>query len=397
MFEKDFPVLKNNPGLTYLDSAATTLTHQSVIDAIVNYHAKNKSNVHRGFYSIAEKATEDYENVRSTVKNFFNMDDAGEVIFTSGTTDAVNKIAWGLALSLKLNRNDVVLISEAEHHANIVPWHIIRNVFGLKIVAVPVLENGAVDLKYFRHALEDEQGRCIISINHISNTIGYVTNLKEIFNIAKEKDCVIIVDAAQSVGKTRIDLDCKNSFFVFSGHKVYGPTGTGCIVGNKERLSQLSPVFGGGDMIESVGWSSIKWAEVPYKFEPGTPNIAGIIGMGVALSWIQKVGIDKIDSHLSCLTDYALDELAKIDDIEIFKQGEKHGLASFFIRKKNSLDVAALLGSLDIAVRSGYLCAEPIVRNTVKEGIVRFSLGIYNNQRDVDQFIGGIKKVKGTL
>ena len=396
MFEKDFPVLENNKELIYLDSGATTLTHKNVIAAIVNYHTKNKSNVHRGFYSIAEKATEDYENVRGIVKKFFKTDNA-QVVFTSGTTDSLNKLAWGLALSLKLNENDIVVISEAEHHANIVPWHIISETFGLSIILVPVLEDGSINLEVLEKTLRKAKGKSIISISHVSNTIGFANNLQIISSLIRREDTFLIIDAAQSVGKIELDLDFENSFLVFSGHKVYGPTGTGCIIGSMKNLSRLCPVFGGGDMIESVKWQNIEWAKVPYKLEPGTPNIAGIIGMGEALKWIQKIGIETIDSHLDSLTKYTLKKLEKIDEIEIFKPGKKHGLVSFFMKKKNSLDIATLLGSLNIAVRSGYLCAQPIVEKTVKEGIVRVSLGIYNNEKDVDKFIEGIIRTKSIL
>ncbi len=376
-----FSIFKNRPHYTYLDSAATSLTPDSVIRTMDEYYQEYRANIHRGIYRDSEKASEAYENVRARSAEFFGAR-THEIFFTSGTTDGMNKLAYGL--EHLLTKDDVILLTDLEHHANLIPWQELAKRTGatLRFIAVD-RETYELDSdleKYF-----DEKVK-IVSIAHVSNTLGTVQPIEEITKRAHSVGALVIVDSAQSAAHLPIEvkkMDC--DFLVCSGHKLYGPTGVGIVYGKAEALEKLDPAAFGGDMIDTVTYEKTTWAEIPRRFEAGTPNIAGVIGFGTALSFVTNVGIDTIVEHERKLTRQLLNVVKKHGTIVGTENVEKRiGVVSFSIDGIHPHDIAGFLNERDIAIRAGHHCTMPLVNQLgLPEGTARVSVGIYTSEEDI--------------
>lgn len=375
-FRKDFPILQqkvHGKPLVYLDNAATSQTPKIVIDAIQEYYLKYNSNVHRGVHRLSQLASEAYEETREIVQDFLNANSVQEVIFTKGTTDGINLLASSIGRGL-IREGDEIIISAMEHHSNIVPWQIMCEDRGAKLRVIPINDDGEIIFEAFEGLLNERTK--LVSIVHTSNSLGTVNPLREIIDLAHKKGVPVLVDGAQAVPHTKIDvqdLDC--DFFVFSGHKVYGPTGVGVLYGKKAWLEKLPPYQGGGDMILNVTFEKTKFNELPYKFEAGTPNIADVIGLGVALNYVQKIGYDKISAWENELMWYARNRLQEIDGLR-FIGNAKHraGAISFVIENVHPHDIGTILDREGIAVRTGHHCTQPVMQRFKVPATTRASL-----------------------
>lgn len=380
-----FPIFKNNPGLVYLDSSATSQKPKKVINKLVEYYSKYNANVHRGLYPLSEKSTEMYEDARRTIAKFINADPE-EIIFTSGTTDGLNAIAAMLKDSGLINKNPRIILSEIEHHSNILPWQRLNP----KSIDYLMLSSDYS----LGSSMSDKQAD-ILSITHASNVTGTILPVEEIVKNA-ENVRFIILDAAQTVGHIKIDVKKLDvDFLVFSGHKAYGPNGIGVIYARKEILEELEPFRVGGGMIKEVKREKATWAELPEKFEAGTPSIADAIALGEAINFIKDLTYTKIHQHESELREYLYSELTKIPQIQIFHPSLKFealGIMSFTIQNIHPHDIAHFLGENKIAVRAGHHCTQILHREVLNiPASVRVSLGVYNSKSDVDALIKGIK------
>ena len=389
----DFPIFKNND-LIYLDSAATTQKPLKVTDAVSNFYSKSYANVHRGLYKLSTQATEKYHSSRLKVANFINAKDWRSVIFTSGTTESINLVAhcWG---KQNLTKDDEILITEMEHHSNIVPWQLIAQETGATLKYIPINKNGTLELEFFDNLLTERTK--IISIIHQSNVFGTINPIDKIIEKAKRVNAITLIDAAQSISHLPInvqDLDC--DFLAFSGHKMLGPTGIGILYGKKELLEIMEPFMGGGDMINSVTMQNSTWNEIPYKFEAGTPNIAQAIGFGAAIDYLNDISLETIDEQLNYLTNVAIDKLSKIDGIEIYGHtyGNCGSIISFNLKNIHPHDLAQLLDQDNIAVRAGHHCAQPIIDKLGVSSTIRASFYIYNTVEEIDKFYMSIEKAK---
>lgn len=389
----DFPIFQNHPQLVYLDNASTTQTPQVVMDAMNAYYSRHRANIHRGVYQLSSEATELYESARKVVANFIGAD-FEEIVFTSGTTHGLNLLAQTLCRDLKVGDN--VVITRMEHHANLIPWQEMARWRGFEIRFVE-LEN--YELRIHNQELSKiiDENTKVVSVTHISNTLGTVNPVKEIVAKAKRVGAVTIVDAAQSVAHMPIDvrdIDC--DFLVFSGHKLYGPTGIGILYGKRERLEALPPFLFGGDMIREVTFEKATWNDVPWKFESGTPNIAGAIGLAAAIQYVKKIGLKDIGSHEAELTAYALEQLGKISGLQIIGPSTNRiGVISFTIDGIHPHDVASILDNKHhVALRAGHHCTMPLMQYLGIHGTTRISLGFYNTKKDVDTLTCGLTKVR---
>tara|TARA_Y100001970_G_scaffold39625_1_gene48816 strand:+ start:423 stop:1622 length:1200 start_codon:yes stop_codon:yes gene_type:complete len=393
---EQFPLLKNDPSLVYLDSAATTLKPSSVVKSISNYYENYSANIHRSVYRIADKATDQYEKARAKIAKFINAPTDKSIILTSGATESINLVANSLCGNF-LNHNDEILITEMEHHSNNVPWQMIASKIGAKLKYIPINIDGSLDLSTIDFLLTSKTK--IVSVIHQSNVFGTINPIEILIKKAHSVGSLILVDAAQSISHSNIDvkkLDC--DFLAFSGHKMFGPTGIGVLFGKTELLSKMQPFMGGGEMISSVSMESVTYNDLPWKFEAGTPNIAQGIGLGAAIDFINQVGIKKINNYCNELRDYAFSELKKIDGLIIYGDNiEKGPVISFNIDKVNSHDMAQLLDQFNICIRSGSHCSEPIMKKLEISSVARISFNIYNQIADIDALITGIKKVKKLL
>lgn len=392
IIKKDFPIFQTQKTLVYLDNAATTHKPRTVIEAISNHYSNNNSNVHRGLYNLSIKATEDYENARTTVQKFLNAKNPEEIIFTRNATESLNLLAH--TLKHQLEPQDEIILSIAEHHSNIVPWQIIAKEKNLKIKFVDLNKDFQIDVNDLKEKISDKTK--IISINHISNTLGVINPIKEIIKIAKEKNILTIIDACQSVPhlETNVkELDC--DFLVFSGHKVFGPSGVGVIYGKKQLLENLPPFLTGGEMISSVTINESKWNSLPHKFEAGTPNIEGAIGLAEALKYIKKIGFENIIQHDKKLTNYTLEKLKEIPNLEIIGPSaieNRIGNIAFTVKGIHPHDLAEILNSQNICIRAGNHCTQPLHDHLQLNATARISLQIYNSESDIDKAVDSIKK-----
>lgn len=400
IFEKtklDFPALVktiNGKRLVYLDNAATTLTPQKVIDAIVDFNARYKSNVHRSVHSMGVEATEKFESARGSVARFIGAE-AEEIIFTSGTTSGLNMLATMLTKNLK--PEDEVVLTEMEHHSNIVPWQQAAKTRGFKIKYIKVnAAQGILDLQSVKEIISPKTK--IVSVTHVSNVLGTVNDLNKISELAKQQGALFVVDGAQGAPHTKINVkDVGCDFYVFSGHKMLAPTGVGVVYGKKEILETLEPVIFGGGMISCVDLEKAEWAESPYKFEPGTPNIEGVIGLGAAIEYLENIGIENIEAHENNLAEYAINELAKINGVEIY--GSKVGVSrcavvSFNVAGVHPHDLAEILNRDNIAIRVGHHCAMPLMNILGVGASARASFYFYNTKEDADALCKGIINAK---
>ncbi|HEY2322735.1 MAG TPA: cysteine desulfurase [Thermoanaerobaculia bacterium] len=391
----DFPILSRKvrgKGLVYLDNAATTQKPQAVIDRIVRYYTEENSNVHRGVHYLSEVATAAYESARTTVKNFIHARDEKEIVFTRGTTEAINLVAqtWGRT---NVKAGDEVVITAIEHHSNIVPWQMLCAEKGATLRVAPVNDAGDVLLDEFRALLNDRTK--IVAIGHASNALGTINPVKQMIAMAHDAGAVVIVDGAQGVPHLPIDVqDLGCEFYAFSGHKVYAPTGIGVLYGKEAILDAMPPWQGGGDMILSVTFEKTTYNALPYKFEAGTPNIEGVIGLAAALDYMSGIGIEAIAAHEHDLERYATRRLLEVDGLKIIGTAKaKASVISFTLEGVHPHDIGTILDQEGIAIRTGHHCAQPIMLRFNIPATGRASFGLYNTREEADALVSGLKKV----
>ncbi|KPL58981.1 cysteine desulfurase [Rossellomorea vietnamensis] len=395
---KQFPILDqevNGHPLVYLDSAATSQKPVSVIEAVNDYYRGYNSNVHRGVHTLGTRATDGYEGAREKVRNFINASSTQEVIFTRGTTTAINTVAASYGRA-NLGEGDEIVITHMEHHSNIIPWQQLAKETGATLKYVPLQENGTIAIEDVRETVTSQTK--IVSIMMVSNVLGTMNPIKEITKIAHENGAVMVVDGAQAAPHMKIDvqdLDC--DFFAFSGHKMVGPTGIGVLYGKKKHLNNMEPVEFGGEMIDFVGLQESTWKELPWKFEGGTPIIAGAIGLGAAIDFLEQVGLHNIEEHEHKLAAYALDKMNEVEGMTIFgpsDPGQRAGLVTFNIDDVHPHDVATVLDAEGIAVRAGHHCAQPLMKWLNVSATARASFYLYNTEEDIDKLVAGLVKTK---
>lgn len=397
MFDADtvrdeFPILKRQVygrPLVYLDNAATTQKPQCVIDAIAEAYTTFNANVHRGVHRLSGEATERHEASRETVRRFLNARSTREILFTRGTTESINLLASSFGEAF-MRPGDEVIVSEMEHHSNIVPWQLLAQRRGIVVRVIPITDEGLLDLDAYR-ALFSERTR-LVSVAHVSNVLGTVNPLDEIIRIAHAHDVPVVVDGAQGAPHLPVDvqqLDC--DFYSFSAHKVYGPTGVGVLYGKERWLEQMPPYQGGGEMISRVRFSGTTFNELPYKFEAGTPDYVGTVATARALDYVRAIGMENIRAHEASLVAYALEGLRTIPGVRVY--GPASSLISFNLGDVHSSDVGTLLDHLGVAVRTGHHCAQPLMDRLGISGTVRASFALYNTRSDVDAFLAALKRV----
>lgn len=391
----DFPILQEkiyNKPLVYFDNAATTQKPQQVIDKITEVYSKYNSNIHRGVHFLSNKATTETENARKIVQEFMNVRLNHEVIFTRGATEAINLVAHSFGEQF-IFENDEIIVSELEHHSNMVPWKMMAEKRNAKIVKWAFNNNGELELSELEKLITPKTK--FIAVNHVSNSLGTVNPVKEIIELAHKHNITILIDGAQAVQHIKVDvqeLDC--DFYVFSGHKIYGPNGIGVLYGKEKWLEQMQPYQGGGEMIESVSFDEIVYNKLPYKFEAGTPNYVDTIALGTALEYVQEIGIDAIADYEAELLAYGEAKLLTIPGLKIYGTAQhKTSVISFLIDGLHPFDVGTILDKMGIAVRTGTHCTEPIMLKFGITGTVRASFAFYNTKEEIDELYSGIKKV----
>ena len=396
MVKEEFPILSqsvNEKPLIYLDNASTTQKPSSVINEIQNYYESTNSNIHRGVHHLSQRATEKYEDSRKIVQNFIGAKSSKEIIFVRGATEAVNLVANSYVKPL-LSEGDNIIISQMEHHANIVPWQLITKEKKAEIRVVPINEAGEL-LVEDMDDLIDENTR-FISLNHVSNSLGTVNPVNKLIQKAHQNDIRIMIDGAQAVQHMKVNVsDLDVDFYCFSGHKMYGPTGIGILYGKKEILEKMEPYQGGGDMIKSVTFEKTIYNDIPHIFEAGTPNIVGAIGLAKAIEFIENITIEKIEKHEMDLLNYATEKINSIEGVEIVGNAEnKASVISFVMEDIHPHDIGTIMDNLGIAIRAGHHCTQPIMDFYNIPATARASFAIYNTEEDVDKLVEGIQKVK---
>ncbi|WP_186578167.1 cysteine desulfurase [Aquibacillus kalidii] len=389
-----FPILDqevNGHPLVYLDSSATSQKPLTVINALEDYYKLDNSNVHRGVHTLGTRATDKYEGARDKVRKFINASSVQEVIFTRGTTTAINTVAY--SYRSKLSEGDEIVITPMEHHSNIIPWQQTAKATGATLKYIPLQEDGTISLDEVKATISDKTK--IVAMMHVSNVLGTVNPVKEVAKIAHQHGAVMLVDGAQSVPHMKVDvqdLDC--DFYAFSGHKMCGPTGIGVLYGKKQLLENMEPVEFGGEMIDFVNLYDSTWKELPWKFEGGTPIIAGAIGLGAAIDFLTEIGLDEIEAHEHKIVTYALQELRTIDGISIYGPEQRAGLITFNLDDVHPHDTATVLDADGIAVRAGHHCAQPLMKWLDVTATARASFYLYNTEDDVDRLVAGLNKAK---
>ena len=391
-----FPALQNNSSI-YFDNAATTQKPKVVIDCVGKHYEKLNSNIHRSDHEHGFKATKKYEGARKIIQNYINAKDPNEIVFTKGATDSINIVAHSFCRS-HVGGGDVILISSIEHHANIVPWQIASKIAGARIVPIPLNDNLTVNIELFKQILKSEPVK-IVAIQHTSNVTGITQPLKEVITESHKVGVPVLVDGAQAIAHTKIDIqeiDC--DFFCFSGHKAFGPTGIGVLYGKKPALIDFEPLWGGGGMISEVAINSSSWADLPHKLEAGTPNIAGAIGLGAALQFVQTVGLKNIENWENKLGRYLYSKLKSVRGIILYNfNSNSIPIFSFNITGVHHSDLSALLNERGVSVRSGHLCAQPLMTHLKINGCLRVSLSFYNTFEEIDTFINHLRSVSSFL
>ena len=393
---KDFPILERKiygRPLVYLDNAATTQKPLCVLDAMREEYLNVNANVHRGVHWMSQQATELHEDARETIRKFINAGSTSEIVFTRGTTEGVNLIASTFSDEF-LNEGDEVIVSVMEHHSNIVPWQLQAKKKGLRLKVIPMTDKGDLIIDEYKKLFTDKTK--FVSITHVSNVLGTINPVKEIIKIAHEHGVPILVDGAQSTPHFKVDvqdLDC--DFFVFSGHKIYGPTGIGVLYGKEQWLEKLPPYQGGGEMIDHVSFEGTTFEKPPLKFEAGTPDYIASHGLATAIDYVNKLGMDNIEAHEKDLTQYAMHKLGAIEGMRIFGQSEhKDAVVSFLVGNIHHMDMGTLLDRLGIAVRTGHHCAQPLMDRLGVLGTVRASFALYNTREEIDVLTDGIERVR---
>lgn len=392
----DFPILGREvygKPLIYLDNGATTQKPRVVVEAMTDEYYSVNANVHRGVHFLSQRATELHEGSRETVRAFINARSTSEIVFTRGTTESINLLASSFAES-QMREGDEVIVSVMEHHSNIVPWQLMAAKHGIVIKVIPMNDNGELLLDAYRE-LFTERTR-IVSVAHVSNVLGTVNPVEEMIRYAHEQGVPVLVDGAQSVPHMPVDVQALDAdFYVFSGHKVYGPTGVGVLYGKEAWLDRLPPYQGGGEMIQTVSFEKTTFNELPFKFEAGTPDFVGTTGLARALEYVSAIGMDKIAAYEHELTAYATERLMEIPGMRIFGQAkEKGSVISFLVGDIHHFDLGTLLDRLGIAVRTGHHCAQPLMQRLGVEGTVRASFGLYNTKEEIDVLVAGIDRVR---
>ncbi|KAB2847236.1 MAG: cysteine desulfurase [Melioribacteraceae bacterium] len=394
---KDFPILNlevNGKPLCYLDNAATTHKPDIVIEGMNHYYTHENANIHRGLHFLSEAATQAYENARMKIKEYINAMSASEIIFVRGATEAINLVAATMGNGKFIGEGDEIIVSNMEHHANIVPWQMLCERVGAKLKVIPINDDGELILEEYEKLLNEKTK--MVSIVHISNSLGTINPIKEVIDRAHKFNVPVLIDGAQTVQHSRVDvqdLDC--DFFVFSGHKVFGPTGTGILYGKTSYLNQLPPYQGGGDMIRTVSFEQTTFDGLPNKFEAGTPNIVGGIGLGVALLYMNSFDINDIMEHESRLLEYATNKLLQIDGLKIIGTAkEKASVISFVIDGIHAYDIGTMLDTYGIAIRTGHHCSQPTMKRFGVSATARASFVLYNTFEEVDKLYEGLLKIK---
>ncbi|WP_088041338.1 cysteine desulfurase [Bacillus sp. EAC] len=390
-----FPILNqevNGHPLVYLDSAATSQKPVQVIEAVANYYREYNSNVHRGVHTLGTKATDAYEGAREKVRNFINASSIEEIIFTRGTTTAINTVAASYGRA-NLKAGDEIVISYMEHHSNIIPWQQVAKATGATLRYLPLEEDGSISVESARATINSNTK--IVAIMYVSNVLGSINPVKEIAAIAHQNGAIMLVDGAQSTPHMKVDvrdLDC--DFYAFSGHKMCAPTGIGVLYGKKQLLENMEPIEFGGEMIDFVDLQDSTWKELPWKFEGGTPIIAGAVGLGAAIDFLTEIGMDNIEKHEHEIADYALEQLSSVEGVTIYGPKHRAGLVTFNVEDVHPHDVATVLDVEGIAVRAGHHCAQPLMRWLKVSATARASFYLYNTKEDVDAFVRGLVKTK---
>ena len=386
--KKDFPIFSDD-SLVYLDSASTSQKPDIVINGLKNVYENSNANVHRALYKLGSESTKLFESAREKISSFINASSSKEIVFTGGTTESINLLAY--TLGTKLEEHDEILISHMEHHANLVPWQLLAKMSGAKLKYLPLTESGELDFsqseKYFTKKTK------IISITHMSNVLGTVNPIKKISKIAKSIGAVFVVDGAQSVSHMPVDVQSLGcDFLAFSGHKMLGPTGIGVLWGRLDMLESLPPFMAGGEMIETVTLEKSTWNKVPYKFEAGTPNYVQAIGLGIAVEYLNKIGMKKVQEHEKKLTDYAIEKLEIISGLYIHgNPSSRGGVISFNMNKIHPQDLAQFLNEDNICIRVGHHCAQPLLKTLNETSPARISFYVYNDSSDVDKLVESIQ------
>jgi len=392
----DFPIFRepvNGKSLTYLDNAATTQKPQAVINALTRFYTRECANIHRGVHYLSERATESYETSRSKVRRFINAASLQEIVFVRGTTEAINLVAQTYGRT-HVNAGDEILITAMEHHSNIVPWQLICEERGARLRVVPITPEGEMILEQYERLLGPRTR--LVAVTYVSNALGTINPVHEIVRLAHERKVPVLVDGAQAVPHMHVDvqrLDC--DFFAFSGHKMYGPTGIGVLYGKERLLDAMPPYQGGGDMISSVTFEKTLYNKLPYKFEAGTPNVSGGIGLGAAVDYLESIGLENISSHEQDLMTYGTEALRTLDELRIIGTAKvKASVLSFVLEGIHPHDIGTILDKDGIAIRTGHHCAQPVMDFFKIPATARASLGLYNTREDIDALVGGLGKVK---
>jgi cysteine desulfurase/selenocysteine lyase len=393
IIRKDFPILSrkvNGKPLVYFDNAATSQTPKQVIDTLVHYYSHYNANIHRGVHTLSQEATEAYENARRTIQTHFNAEKSHEIILTSGTTHGINLVANGFAEILK--KDDEIIISALEHHSNIVPWQMLCERTGALLKVIPMNLDGELEMNVYKELLSEKTQ--LVFVNHVSNALGTINPIEEIIALAHQNQAAVLIDGAQATPHIKPDvraLDC--DFYVCSAHKLCGPTGVGMLYGKEGWLKRLPPYQGGGEMISEVTFEKTSYADLPHKFEAGTPNIAGVIGFGSALDYLNSLGLENIKAYETELLVYATEKLKELNGLTIYgPEGDKAAVISFNFKGIHPYDIGSIVDKLGIAVRTGHHCAQPIMDFYKIPGTVRASFSFYNTKEEIDIFIEALKK-----
>jgi cysteine desulfurase / selenocysteine lyase len=388
--KRDFPIFANNPGLVFLDSAASAQKPGAVIDRVSNFYRTDYANVHRGVYRLSAASSEQYENARARVARYLNAAHDGEIVFVRGATEGINLVvqSWGAAF---LEPGDEVLITELEHHANIVPWQLLRDRIGFALKVAPIDATGGLDLAALEALITPKTK--MVAVTHLANATGALVPVATIAKMAHAKGAKFLVDGCQAAPRMKVDvraIDC--DFYVFSGHKTYGPTGIGVLYGKRDLLQAMPPWQSGGDMILSVTFEKTTFQDPPARFEAGTPDISGAIGLATALDYIEQLGLDAIEAHEAALTEYGIAELAQLPGVRLVPAGQRRfGILSFAVDGIHPHDVASILDHHNVAVRAGHHCAQPLMEKLDLAATTRASFGVYNDEHDIDALAAAIK------
>jgi cysteine desulfurase/selenocysteine lyase len=379
----------------YFDNGASTQKPQVVIDAIAQYYSNDNANIHRGVHYLSQKATDKFEETRDTVQAFINANKSCEIIFTKGTTDSINLVANGYRSML--NKGDDIIISEMEHHSNIVPWQMCCEVSGATLKVIPILDNGDLNMDAFENLLSEKTK--LVAVTHISNALGTINPVEKLIALTHKVGAKILIDGAQATPHALVDVQGMDvDFYCFSAHKMYGPTGVGVLYGKEALLNELPPYQGGGEMIKEVSFEKTTYADLPHKFEAGTPNIAGVIAFKAAMDFITDLGISTIAKHEDTLVQYATKQLLTISGMQFIGEAKKRAaLVSFNIESLHPYDIGVLLDKMGIAIRTGHHCAQPIMERYNVPGTARISFAIYNTKQEIDVCITAIKKAQTML